>query len=265
VDAVEHGAEALEKVKKERYNAVLMDVQMPEMDGFEATRMIRSFEAGGDHHLPIIAMTAHAMHGDRERCLEAGMDDYVSKPLQPRLLFAVLERWIDKEGRALPPLLPEEEVQDYSALGEMAREANPLLQDQGLFGEEARAAPAAGAAPPMMADVSGSPMDLEMALDRFEGDREFMVQMCREFLAHLPGRIAELRAAVRSRDANAISRLAHNLKGIALNFSADPLAAVAAALEDRGRREDLADVSALAEQLESETRRLQAFAAEHLK
>ncbi len=88
-----NGREALAAAGRERFDAVLMDVQMPEMDGFEATAALRAREAGAAQHLPIIAMTAHAMKGDRERCLAAGMDDYVTKPIRAADLFAVLERW----------------------------------------------------------------------------------------------------------------------------------------------------------------------------
>jgi two-component system sensor histidine kinase/response regulator len=255
VDAVENGAEAFEKVKSEHYNALLMDVQMPEMDGFEATRLIRGWEAGSDRHIPIIAMTAHAMQGDRERCLESGMDDYIAKPLHSRTLFITLDRWIGKDSAALAAG-GGEEAQDYSTLGAFVQDENPLLHDDGLFGENAPPLQARESAPPAVAvDASaapGSPMDVDMALDRFEGDREFMVEMFREYLAHLPGRMVDIHAALAAGDANTISRLAHNLKGISLNFSADPLAAVAAELEERGRRENLADAPARAARLESE-------------
>jgi PAS domain S-box-containing protein len=86
VDVVDNGLQAVGKVKEGKYNAVLMDVQMPELDGLEATARIRQGANPGEH-IPIIAMTAHALKGDRERCLEAGMDDYISKPLDPRLLM----------------------------------------------------------------------------------------------------------------------------------------------------------------------------------
>jgi CheY-like chemotaxis protein len=95
VDMVENGLLAVERIKKEHYCMVLMDVQMPEMDGYDATRAIREWE-GKKHHTPIIAMTAGAMKGDRELCIEAGMDDYVSKPLNPGLLFETMKKWLEQ-------------------------------------------------------------------------------------------------------------------------------------------------------------------------
>src|SRR5262249_19807802 len=88
---VGNGREAVAAFDGGRYDAVLMDVQMPEMDGFEAAGAIRTREAARGTHTPIVAMTAHALKGDRERCLSAGMDAYVSKPLRPDELFRVLE------------------------------------------------------------------------------------------------------------------------------------------------------------------------------
>jgi CheY-like chemotaxis protein len=91
-DVAGNGREALEALARVPYELVLMDCQMPEVDGFEATRLIRHSEAGTERHIPIIALTANAMEGDRERCLEAGMDDYVSKPIRPDDLYATIDR-----------------------------------------------------------------------------------------------------------------------------------------------------------------------------
>jgi CheY-like chemotaxis protein len=87
-----NGREAVEGFEKNRFDLVLMDIQMPEMDGFEATAAIRALEQLSGEHVPIIAMTAHALKGDKERCLAAGMDGYVSKPIHPRDLFSTIER-----------------------------------------------------------------------------------------------------------------------------------------------------------------------------
>ncbi len=98
VDIAFNGLQAVDMVKKSKYAAVLMDVQMPEMDGFEATQAIRAWEKEGQH-LPIIAMTAHALKGDMERCLQAGMDDYLSKPINSKNMIKTLDQWTTSQGR----------------------------------------------------------------------------------------------------------------------------------------------------------------------
>jgi CheY-like chemotaxis protein len=105
-----NGKEALAALEKETFDMILMDVQMPEMDGFEATAAIRRKEKSSGLHQIIVALTAHAMKGDRERCLAAGMDDYISKPFAPETLKATLEKWFGQrrfeprviEGAARP-------------------------------------------------------------------------------------------------------------------------------------------------------------------
>ncbi|NGZ29374.1 MAG: response regulator, partial [Magnetococcales bacterium] len=104
VHAVANGKEALEAVTHLPYALILMDCQMPVMDGFEATHAIRRMESSNSRHIPIIAMTANAMKGDRERCLKAGMDDYLSKPVSPEELKKRLEYWIPKSAGELPPI-----------------------------------------------------------------------------------------------------------------------------------------------------------------
>jgi two-component system, sensor histidine kinase and response regulator len=100
VDAVANGKEALEALSCIPYDLILMDVQMPEMDGFEATAEIRRREGGSGGGIPIVAMTANALQGDRERCLEAGMNGYVAKPVRPKELFEAVEQFAAGAGSA---------------------------------------------------------------------------------------------------------------------------------------------------------------------
>jgi CheY-like chemotaxis protein len=115
-DVADNGREAVEALARSSYDAILMDCQMPEMDGLEAAQKIREMERERGAHTPIIALTAYAMKGDRERCLAAGMDDYLAKPVKSKDLKAALERWVSRgkderdpapaplEGPALTPV-----------------------------------------------------------------------------------------------------------------------------------------------------------------
>lgn len=260
VDAVENGVQALQFAQKGQYGAILMDVQMPEMNGFEASRRIREWE-GGRRRIPIIAMTAHALKGDRERCLDAGMDDYISKPIQPQALLNVLDRWMRAGAGAHPVQASAIEEMDYSGHPAVFQPI-PIEGDAGLFGEEQPAPVEAPSAPspPFITDQTMDafdlPLNLQMALPRFNHDREFFDEMCREFMAHLPGRLEELRRSLQTGDLETFTRTAHSLKGLAASFSAEPVTRISAELELQGRHGRLADTPALVARLEEESRRL---------
>jgi two-component system sensor histidine kinase/response regulator len=259
VDAVENGAHAVEKAKAEAYNAILMDVQMSEMDGFEATGLIREWERETGQHTPIIAMTAHALRGDRERCLEAGMDDYLSKPLEPKVFFSILERWTQGDKK---PVASFESQTLTASPNEYETVQNPLFEDDGLFGEETPAQPSQGYVQTsyQLMDFSNiSPMNKQAALVHFDGDEKFMMEVCATFMESLPERWAEIQAALNENSANLIGRLAHNLKGTCLNFSTEPLATLSAELEAMGKREDLQFAPFVVEQMQNEIHRLQEF------
>ena len=187
VDLASNGKEAVDAAQRGDYDLIFMDVQMPEMDGFEAAQEIRRLE-DGQSHTPIIAMTAHALHGDRQRCMDAGMDDYVSKPLDPRKVFQAIERWADTGQRA--------HARDGEIQEDLALESYQNIGKQDII------------------------LDVEKALVRFSNDQDFYYNLLGDFLRSLPDRLVEMKSALESGDTQSLSYLAHNLKGVSANFNA---------------------------------------------
>ncbi|HEV8716731.1 MAG TPA: response regulator [Candidatus Binatia bacterium] len=232
-----NGTEVLAALEKEAFDILLMDVQMPEMDGFEATKAIREREAAKNaergtmnderetqnssfiihrsslSHIPIVAMTAHAMKGDRERCLAAGMDGYISKPLQARQLFEVIA------GLVPIPAETETDTPDQTAPTE-------------------------------------SVFDRNAALDRVEGDRELLQEIVGLFFDEIPGLLSAIQEPVARRDAKALERAAHTVKGAVSNFGAKDAFAAALRLEVLGRGGDLTNVEEACAELEKAIIRL---------
>ena len=195
VTAVENGRKAVETMRTGDYNLILMDVQMPEMDGFEATGVIRQTENESEH-IPIIALTAHALKGDRERCLQAGMDDYLSKPIEPDQLFEMIETWTKAK----------------------ADEESALIVETGIKEPEEK--------------EEQAPLDVQAALVRFSGDTEFFLDMLGDFLESLPEKLAEMQKAADSKDFRLLGVHAHNLKGVSANFNAGELTNLARQLDE---------------------------------
>ena len=256
VDTVDNGADAVAKVKVNPYHAILMDVQMPDTDGFEATQQIREWEKDQNVHIPIIAMTAHAMQGDRERCLAAGMDDYITKPLQPRVLFSALNRWAPGE-----PVSSEEpeNIQDYSS------QSDPFEMDfdDGMFGEPVSELPLEETSveeqPQAVKSNHTIPIDLPAAISRFDHDREFVLGIIRDYRAQLPDRLEEIRQHLQNGDINSLCRVAHNLKGVSWNINAERIAQAALAIEKSALHEDLRGAADLVPQLEAEVARFEEY------
>jgi PAS domain S-box-containing protein len=218
VDVVGDGLEALEALATTSYGAILMDVQMPQMDGYEATQRIREREEeeGCAGRVPIIAMTANAMAGDRERALEAGMDDYVPKPVNAEDLDAVLKRWIS--GRPAPK--PDGE-------------------------------------PPESDGGGGEPVDAAMLAGLRElGDAELVADLAGMFLGDAESRLAALREALQNGDAGALEHTAHTLKGSAGNMGAARMAAICAELQEAGASGELGRAPGLLDRLEEELGRV---------
>jgi PAS domain S-box-containing protein len=236
VEVAETGLQAVEKVTNQSYHAILMDVQMPDMDGYEATRLIRQQE-GETQHIPIIAMTAHAMQGDRERCLAAGMDDYISKPIKPEILFTTLERWLLENSAGLDAA--------HSALPSAAAPGPAIENDAGFS--------------PFS---SLPPIDIAGAMPRFIYDEQFFAEMCQEFVQSFDQRLRDLTRAAQNGDALTFGRLGHNLKGAAANFNAQPLTQVALEIETKGAAGDLSTAPLLLTALAVEMKRLREFLLE---
>ncbi|MYL81607.1 response regulator [Desulfovibrio aerotolerans] len=204
-----NGREAVAMVARRVYDVVLMDVQMPVMDGLAATRAIRSLP--GTRALPIVALTAHALAEDRQRCLNAGMNDYLTKPLDVARLLAVLGQWI----AAAPLPAREQPAQAATAAATAASAASPASV----------AATAAGGR------AAATGMDVDTALRRLGGNERLLVSVAAEFARDYAGSAATLAALVAAGETDAARRLAHTLKGLAGNLAADALALAANALE----------------------------------
>lgn len=241
-----NGAEAVAAVKQGTYDIIFMDVQMPEMDGFTASLTIRQLEETGalsTEHVPIIAMTAHALHGDRQRCLDAGMDDYVSKPLDPRKVFQAIERWAESAPQITTGELKLLEAQsDFVEMDAPEEPTNPMQT--------------VVAQPDEPAGNMELPLDVESALVRFSEDRDFYYNLLYDYLHSLPLRLAEMRAALENGDSQTLSYLAHNLKGVSANFGAWQLAQLSNRLDNYCQSGDLAEAQALLPEVEAAIGRL---------
>ena len=212
-----HGGEALAALAQKRFDLILMDVQMPEMDGFEATRLIRENEAGTGHRTPIVAMTAHAMAGDRDRCLAGGMDDYLTKPVQREELFRVL-KWAET-------LEPQASPDDTVASDEHGEDA-PLSFDRSA------------------------------ALERLGGDEELFAEVAELFRSDGPKLLGEIRGAIAAGDAATLKRAAHGLKGAAGYVGGTSVASAARRLEWIGTEGELTLAAKAFRALETEVDRL---------
>ena len=223
ISIANNGQEALQALDKETFDLVLMDVQMPVMSGFEATAAIRANENKTGLHIPIVAMTAHAMKGDRESCLKAGMDAYVSKPIKASELIEAIE----------------------SVAGRLQAHT-PALQAESLAPAPAKT-PAPQAAPLI---------DGEALLATVDGDFGLLRTMVNLFLTDTPAQMQAIQAALEANNAGDLYRLAHALKGAVSNFSSEPVTQTALRLEMMGRELDLANAREAYQELEQMIGRL---------
>jgi CheY-like chemotaxis protein/HPt (histidine-containing phosphotransfer) domain-containing protein len=216
VELAENGREAMERLGKRRFDLVLMDCQMPVLDGYDATRAIRDPDSGVlDHEVPVIAMTAHAQAGDRDKCLAAGMNDYLSKPIHPERLQEMVAGWTPDHpvaaGEDAPPTPPAEE---------------PSPSGPALF-------------------------DRDGLLERLMGSDELVAAVLDSYLDDVPRQLDALRSALEEGDPESVRRVAHGLKGASANVGSPLLADLAARIEQAAIGAGLDEVRTLFAELEA--------------
>ena len=209
------GAAALQRLAAERFDLVLMDCQMPRLDGFEATAELRRREAAGDRkRMPVVALTANAVRGDRERCLNAGMDDYITKPIDPATMLATIRKYLPNAptptnpshaNRSARDTAPRTEAELRNVVAELSPKSRPHAQ-QVVF-------------------------DRTALLARCLGNEELADRVLVKFAARLPKDLRQLEVALAANDGEAARRAAHGLKGAAGNVAAEGIAVAAAAIE----------------------------------
>ncbi|NOT01139.1 MAG: response regulator [Phycisphaerales bacterium] len=224
-DAVKNGQETVDAFRDGAYDLILMDCQMPGMDGFDATRAIRQAESPATgRRIPIIALTANAIKGDRERCLEAGMDDYLTKPLDPKSLIETIERF----------LLDNAHFEHTSTR---------------LFADQLENDAAAGA------PVVESPFELDSVMKRWGGNRAFVDKLIAKFRESAPREVEQLGRLLDENDVGEATRVAHGLKGAASYVGAEPFRKIAARIEEIGRGGSLDGAGVVFAELEAELAR----------
>ncbi|MDM8552596.1 response regulator, partial [Desulfobacterales bacterium HSG2] len=217
-DLADNGREALNILEKTDYDLVLMDVQMPVMDGLKAAEIIRDpGSAVRNHDIPIIAMTAHVMKGDRERCIYAGMNDYLSKPLEPEKLLSAIRGQIENRDLKI----------------ENRKSAPPAHQ---------------------LSSFASSVFDWEEFADRLGDDEEVCKVMLKQFAEYLPGRIGNLKESL-DKDAEMARIQAHGIKGMAANMSAPGLRDAAYEVESAVKKGETEKARSLINRLEEECER----------
>ena len=196
VNTVSGGHEALERLRQQPFDLVLMDIQMPEMDGYQTTRMLRSDPRWSS--LPVVALTAHALAGEREKCLQAGMNDHVPKPIDPQQLYSTLHRWLKTSTQPVP---------SYTQETGSGLEATELLPEQ----------------------IEG--VDLAWGLERVGGNRSLFRKLLRDFTTHHGNALDELEFMMAAGSRDEARRLVHTLRGVAGNIGAKTVQETAAQLE----------------------------------
>ena len=253
VDVADNGKEAVTMSANGTYDIILMDVQMPVMDGLDATRAIRAREAeeGGDRMI-IVAMTAHAMKGDREMCIEAGMDDYLSKPIRMKQFSERLKALFDPAVESSPSVTGIEMSPSASVAKKPEAKSKPK--------------PAPELELEICVPPSDGHVDWELASKATGHDVELLRDLIGIFLDELPGLLKKLDVAVNASDADGVKKVAHKVKGSVLFLNTKLPFEYASKIEQMGAGNELEDgttvLAELKEHFYSLAEELKAFLAE---
>ncbi len=236
------GQQAIDALERDTFDVVLMDVQMPVMDGFTATKEIRELEAGTGRHVPIIAMTAHAMKGDREKCIEMGMDEYVAKPIRITVLR-------EKLAKVLAESPTSADAQDLREPGSNVQVEPDVAADSDIQPPSAAAPKSEGeataddsASPPPAAVESdgkgdhqvGGSINWEHARTTVAGDEQLLRELLSIYLGESKKLMSEIELGVHAKDREELHRAAHTLKGASMSVGAQHTAELAQRLEEIG-------------------------------
>jgi two-component system, sensor histidine kinase and response regulator len=231
---VDNGRIALERLEHTAFDIILMDCQMPEVDGYTATREIRRRE-GSARHTPIIGVTAHALAGDREECLRAGMDDYIAKPVTPEDLAAIIDKWVAFVNLPLAEASTEADGQGS---------ANPVIPVQ------AKA-------------VLDETVLAELREYQNPGEGDFVTELIGIFSEDLTDRLVQISTGLEAGDANRVRQAAHALKGSSGELGAQRMREICARLESSAAEGSIVAAPALAQELEDEAVHVRAALAAH--
>ena len=245
VDLAEDGKQAIDAFKCKHYGLILMDVQMPVMDGYQATKAIRKLESklaamnkiNADEtmrRVPIIAMTGHTMSENKTICLEAGMDDFLSKPYTREGLLSMASKWLELSAKVViqPVLAQNPNVETSQDIVPIAVHAD-------------------------------NPIDIEKAIEEFEGDKQFLSEVIEGFTMEVIEQIGTIRKALSCGDAETVRNMAHSIKGGAANITARAASRVAFELEIKGKIKELNGAGEIVDNLEREFETLRKFIQEN--
>ena len=238
VEVAENGQIAVETLAVKEFDVVLMDMQMPVMDGYEATKVVRAREQKSGGHIPIVAMTAEVLKGDRERCLEAGMDDYVSKPISPEQMYRAIEQFPAVCARSTA----------------MQQSDTPRNSDSQRT-SDSQSIPAAPQEP-IAADGLQPAVNWTVAKQSVPGDADLLKELVDLVKTELPVYLAEIRQAIEVRDAKSLHRTAHTMKSSVGYVGAATLVQLAQRLENCGKSEAFEGIDELLTAAEQEAARV---------